>query len=112
LAGVPSWVGEHVFEFAEELYPLVKSPTQKTGPDSTQYVVNTLQETPAAASQRFQDFYTELEQLLRIEESPPNHEQGEEHDPREAAMSEDKVREIVELVEAALCSVFYDRLVT
>ena len=117
LAGVPSWVQEHVFEFAEALYPLVQAEqkaTQAPGNDSPPYVVNMLQEPPAAASERFQDFYAELEQFLRIEESSPardHPEQGEEEHERQTAISEDTIREILELVEGALCSIFYDRSV-
>ena len=120
LAGVPSWVQEHVFEFAEALYPLVQAEqkgTQAPGNESPPYVVNTLQEPPAGASERFQDFYAELEQLLRIEEPSPardHPEQGaseEEEHGRPTAISEDAIREILELVEGALCSIFYDRSV-
>ena len=123
LADLPPWVTERVHEFTEELYPLAKTAAKDSlGVEaaSSPYVANALQETPEAASQRFQDFYGLLEQDLRQGRiALPGSDlvtssEGESH--QETSMpgqiaSETGIRATLEIVERAVCSLFYDRQV-
>ena len=123
LSDLPSWVIGHVHEFTHDMYPLVKAP--KTAPSGngakSSYIMNTLQETPAEASERFQNFYALLEQDLRLGGSPfssghkdsrGDEDKGDQEQRIEEALaSESRVRQVLETVEHVVCSLFYDRQV-
>lgn len=122
LAGLSSWVVERVLEFTAGLYPLVKASNKgETFPTNSAYVVNVFEETPEEASERFQDFYGMLEQDLRLGGTPflgrrreeqylgIDAEKDSERRVQEKIESEGKIRDIMEIVEQTICSLFYDR---
>jgi hypothetical protein len=122
LTDLPLWAVERVHEFTQDLYPAVNAPKKAptTAETDSWYIVNTFQETPEAASQRFQNFYALLEQDLRLEWAPSqsrhsetdsNSEFDQERRMQEKMASEIKIRDILETVERTVCSLFYDRQV-
>ena len=122
MSGLPSWVVDRTQSFALPLHPLTKEPkTSKGGNGSavldtlkSVYVVPEDEIPPEELSSQFQAFYDALEDDLRISGSPStllrrdDRHNGEERE-REKEEQDAKVRESLERVERALCSVFYDR---
>lgn len=102
----------------------------KDGDDSGSHVVNPISETPEDAAARLQDFYLGLEQDVRIGgpsfwgagkaegRKEKDNEQGEgredededERRVREKIDDEARIKEVMDVVERTICSLFYDRL--
>lgn len=131
---MPSWVVERVQELTATWYPIVKGPTtnppsKKKGSSEKEfssigYFVNPIAENPDEAAERLQDFYLCLAQDMRVGGVPPSSKREEkdvelddedeqERDKREHEMmqSETRVRDIMEVVERTITSLFYDRFV-
>ncbi|EGN91890.1 hypothetical protein SERLA73DRAFT_118025 [Serpula lacrymans var. lacrymans S7.3] len=121
--GLPTWVVDRVQSFTTFLHPLVKA-SKKTlqdigsSPAKMPYIINPLTESPEEISEKLQEFYSTLEQdlwtgqtSLRRKEGP-SVEFGDDKERQDKFKAEDdlRIREILELVECTICTLFYDRL--
>jgi hypothetical protein len=123
------------YPMVKDTEPVLRSgPWQKTGAGTGDkgkeniYVVNRMEETSDEVAARLQGFYLELEQDVRIggpfvggaegvegkddvnEELEDNEEKDDERRVREKIDNESKIKEVMEVVERTICSLFYDRL--
>ncbi|KAG1817291.1 uncharacterized protein BJ212DRAFT_1480525 [Suillus subaureus] len=112
-AGVPAMIIERVQSFASPLLPFVRGPAGKKklhdiGASPSKHgtwAVNldAGKDRPEELSKKFQEFYLELEGEVRIEiEKEKGEASGEEQESR--------VKDLVEVVEGTLSTLFYDRL--
>jgi len=125
---MPSWIVERVQDMTATWYPFVKAPSssplkkKKTGSEketnSIGYFVNPVAENPDDAAERLQDFYICLAQDMRVGGSSKRREKDEsdgeeERGKREHEMMEieTRVRDVMEVVERTVASLFYDRFV-
>jgi hypothetical protein len=119
---VPTWVVDRVHEFTSGLYPFVRSGDGKQGPSSSsQYVIDPPQETAEELATQFQAFYAELEEGLLGENNlvtarparegslEAEQEKARDHRSNGKPVGEQHAREIIEAVERAICSLFYDK---
>ncbi len=130
---VPNWVLDRVYGVTADWHPFFRKPStlqkklagEKGGKDTNGngYIVNTLEESPDDAAEHLQDFYLALEQDMRSGGTSfiprwkdrlggdTESEADDEKDQREQDMmeSETRIREVMEVVEQAIASVFYDR---
>lgn len=112
-AGVPTMIIERVQSFASPLLPFVRGPAGKKklhdiGASPSRHgtwAVNldAGKDRPEELAEKFQEFYLELEGEVRIEIEKEKGEASEEE-------QESRVKELVEVVEATLSTLFYDRL--
>ena len=127
---MPGWIVDRVLDITAPWYPFVKaSPLKKFGPEkethSTSYFVNPNAENLDDDAERLQEFYSCLAQDMRVGGRPPlskrrergaesDDEDGKERDRVEHEMmeSESRIRDIMEVVERAITSLFYDRFVS
>ena len=131
---MPSWIVERVQHMTSTWYPFVKAPSsspikKKTGSEketsSIGYFVNPVAENPDDAAERLQDFYSCLAQdMMRVSRTPfssskrrekddEDDEDDQERGKREHEMMgiETRVRDVMEVVERTITSLFYDRFV-
>ena len=129
---MPSWIVERVQDMTATWYPFVKAPSnsplkKKHGSEketsSIGYFVNPVAENPDDAAERLQDFYLCLAQDMRVggmpfsskrrEKDGEGGEDEQERDKREHEMMEieTRVRDVMEVVERSITSLFYDRFV-
>jgi hypothetical protein len=129
---MPSWIVERVQDMTSTWYPFVKAPSsslkKKTGSEretsSIGYFVNPVSENPDEAAERLQDFYLCLAEDMRVGGVPissirreKDHEldgvDERERDKREHEMMEIemRVRDVMEVVERTITTLFYDRFV-
>ncbi|KAI0339369.1 hypothetical protein BDW22DRAFT_1336368 [Trametopsis cervina] len=132
-SGAPTWVAERVEEFAERerLLPFIKSSARAKGRQHEDaggggYVVAAgwdEEESMDDVGRRVQGLYADVEALLvkrkwkggrtsGLEEEldTEKESEAEEHAHPEEDERTKRIREVVEAVERALCTVFYDRL--
>lgn len=112
-AGVPAMIIERVQSFASPLLPFVRGPAGKKklhdiGASPSRHgtwAVNLDAGKSRAEelAEKFQEFYLELEREVRIEVEKEKGEVSEEE-------QESRVKELVEVVEGTLSTLFYDRL--
>lgn len=112
-AGVPAMIIERVQSFASPLLPFVRGPAGKKklhdiGASPSKYGtwavnIDAGNDRPEELAEKFQEFYLELEGDVRIEIEK---EKGEASEGEQ----ESRVKELVEVVEGALSTLFYDRL--
>jgi hypothetical protein len=121
---ISSWIVERVQHMTATWYPSVKAPSsspskKKTGSEketsSIDYFVN-----PAAAERlQPEDFYSCLAQdMMRVGRTPFSSKQrekdesdGEDEQERGKREHETRVRDVMEVVERTITSLFYDRFV-
>lgn len=129
---MPSWIVERVQDMTSTWYPFVKAPSssslkKKTGSEketsSIGYFVNPDSENPDEAAERLQEFYLCLAEDMRVGGMPFSSNRKEkdeldgvdekERDKREHEMMEieTRVRDVMEVVERAITTLFYDRFV-
>ena len=129
---MPSWIVERVQDMTATWYPFVKAPSssslkKKHGSEketsSIGYFVNPDAENPDDAAERLQDFYLCLAQDMRVGGIPSSSNRREkdelggvgeqERDKREHEMMEIemRVRDVMEVVERTITTLFYDRFV-
>ena len=133
---MPSWIVERVQDMTATWYPFVKAPSNSTlkkkhgsekETSSIGYFVNPVAENPDDAAERLQDFYLCLAQDMRVggipfsssssskrrERDGEDGEDEHERDKREHEMMEieTRVRDVVEVVERTITTLFYDRFV-
>ena len=129
---MPRWIFERVQDMTAPWYPFVKAPSsstlkKKTGAEketsSIGYFVNPVAENPDDAAERLQDFYSCLAQDMRVGGMPTSSKRREkdeldgedeqERDKREHEMMEieTRVRDVMEVVERTITTLFYDRFV-
>ena len=129
---MPSWIVERVHDVTAPWYPFVKVPSsssrkklgsEKETSSSIGYFVNPVAENPDDAAERLQDFYLCLAEDMRVggmpfsskrkERDGEDGEDEQERDKREHEMMEveTRVRDVMEVVERAITSLFYDRFV-
>ena len=130
---MPSWIVERVQDVTAGWYPFVKAPSssslkKKTGSEketnSIGYFVNPVSENPDEAAERLQDFYLCLAEDMRVGGMPFSSNRREkdheldgvderERDKRELEMMEieTRVRDVMEVVERTITTLFYDRFV-
>ena len=123
---LPSWIAERVYDMTADWYPFVKSPvsTRKLGSEkdlvSQGFIVNNVEGNPDDAADRLQDFFLGLEQDMRATGSPARPkdkeqelaQEDEKGRDRQQLNSESRIRQIMEVVERAIMSLFYDRFAT
>jgi hypothetical protein len=126
LVSAPSWVVERVHEFTADWYPFVKDKDKDKDKNSAAattggYRVAWIGETPEKTAERVQDFYLALEQDLRvlgfgnggkgkhIDDYDPYGYENDEKRVQEKMVSESKIKDVMEVVERTVCSLFYDR---
>ena len=129
---MPSWIVERVQDMTATWYPFVKAPSssplkKKTGSEketsSIGYFVNPDAENSDDAAERLQDFYLCLAEDMRVGGMPfsPNRREKEESDgvdeqerdkrEHEIMEIETRVRDVMEVVERTITTLFYDRFV-
>ncbi|KAG2136104.1 uncharacterized protein EDB93DRAFT_1254091 [Suillus bovinus] len=111
--GVPAMIIERVQSFASPLLPFIRGPAGKKklhdiGASPSKYGTWTVnldagKDRPDELTEKFQEFYVELEGEVRTEIEKEKGETSEEE-------QESRVKEIVEVVEGTLTTLFYDRL--
>ncbi|KAF5332134.1 hypothetical protein D9611_008124 [Ephemerocybe angulata] len=118
---MPGWVLDRVLDFTVDWFPFVRVKA-KQDQERSGYVVNTLEESSDDAADRVQEFLMLLDQDLRAAGTPfvHRHSRGSESDAdvekerdrreQEGLQVETRVREVLELVERIICSLFYERL--
>ncbi|KAI6014134.1 hypothetical protein BKA83DRAFT_4354691 [Pisolithus microcarpus] len=129
----PPWVVDRVQTFASPLLPFVRAPSGGKkklqdlvgSPGRIKYVVNhTHPGTPEELSHKFQEFYSAMTAELHKERlsteceerkesiSSEHGDKLEQADGNEKEMEEReiRIRDVLETVEATLCSLLYDRL--
>ncbi|KAL4064059.1 hypothetical protein V8B97DRAFT_2078625 [Scleroderma yunnanense] len=129
LTAQPPWLVERVQTFASAFFPFVRASVggkkkKKKLQDLVGnaggggYVVNDVMGGAEELSQRMQEFYGVIEAEMRRDARPVEsgeHGDGNERqagvDEREAQEEEEtRIRDVLETVEATLCSLLYDRL--
>ncbi|KAG1767533.1 hypothetical protein EDD22DRAFT_875284 [Suillus occidentalis] len=113
MASVPAMIIERVQSFASPLLPFVRGPAGKKklhdiGASPSKHgtwAVNldAGKDRPEELAEKFQEFYLELEGEVRVEIEKEKGEASEEE-------HESRAKEVVELVEGTLSTLFYDRL--
>ncbi|KAI6139689.1 hypothetical protein BKA82DRAFT_998765 [Pisolithus tinctorius] len=130
----PPWVVDRVQTFASPLLPFVRAPPGGKkklqdlvgSPGRIKYVVNHAQQgTPEELSQKFQEFYSAMAAELHKEGRSVEREEhkesiSSEHEDKLEGEVEDnekemeerefRIRDVLETIEATLCSLLYDRL--
>jgi len=109
LTGLPNWIIDKTLAFTASLYPFAKPtplPVKRTSnkaplvPDLTN---------PLTASDTFQEFYASIEDQLR------EHAHRASFDERAAdaphVNEDERIKQVVERVERAVCALFYDQWV-
>lgn len=116
LGSTPNWVVDRVLYFTTEWMPFVRvRGSKRDGLERVGYVVNALEESSDDAADRVQEFLGLLEEDLRgamvkrrtSSEGEADTEKGE----KEAEGFQERIREILELVERVVTSLFYERYV-
>lgn len=112
-AGVPAMIIERVQSFASPLLPFVRGPAGKKklhdiGASPSKHGtwavnIDAGNDRPEELAEKFQEFYLELEGDARIEIEKDKGEASE-------GEQESRIKELVEVVEGALSTLFYDRL--
>jgi hypothetical protein len=99
----PPWIVERVHAFALPYFPFVKVPAGKKklqdiggNPNRVAYAVNAALHKPEELADAFQAFYRAVEGELRNV-----HAEGDQ--------AEAQIRDVLETIEATLCSLLYDR---
>lgn len=144
-ADVPHWVVERVSEFCDPWFPFVRAPKtmsikpkgandmpvkekerDKDKDKEKEWVVNPIanEESLEDTAERVQEFYTQLEEGLRVELSKATRTHERETSSDVASVENEKdtgekvedenearIREVMELAERTVCSLFYDRCV-
>jgi hypothetical protein len=121
-ANVPAWAIERAQSFSYGLYPLLRAPRSANGGQgSAGYIVNSAQDTAEELARMTQDFFAVLEEDLRAGGSPTIGRRKEDsvfEDEKEKIkkatekiQSDARIREIMEAVEGAITTIFFDRLV-
>jgi hypothetical protein len=130
---MPSWIVERVQDVTAAWYPFVRTPSgsplkkklaSEKETSSIGYFVNPVAENPDDAAERLQDFYLCLAQDMRVggiipfsskrrEKDESDGEDEQERDKREHEMMEieTRVRDVMEVVERTITTLFYDRFV-
>lgn len=121
LGSAPNWVVDRAVDFTTEWMPFVRVRGSKRGSSDHHggeraYQINILEENLDDAADRVQEFLAVLEEDLRNSlakrrssiEGDTDGEKGE----KEAEELDGRVREIMELVERVVCSLFYERYVS
>ncbi|KAJ3503372.1 hypothetical protein NLJ89_g8464 [Agrocybe chaxingu] len=122
----PSWLAERVHDATAPWFPFIKTTApsrRKAGlekeSNGNAYIVNPFEENPQDCSEHLQDIYLALEQDLRTslpkkkdKEAESDVEDEKEREKRESERMETEiwVREVMEVVERTITSLFYDRL--
>ncbi|RDB15935.1 hypothetical protein Hypma_003597 [Hypsizygus marmoreus] len=134
-AALPAWVVDRVHEFTAEWYPFVRDKTpgggrggEKAGKEGSAFGVAWVGDSPEDTATRMQDFYLGLEQDLRVwvssflgrgkrerevdgeGEKNAGGSVEDERRVRDKIDNEAKIKEVMDAVERAICSLFYDRL--
>lgn len=121
----PPWLVERVHVFALPYLPFVKVPAGKKklqdiggNPNRIVYAVNGALERPEELADKFQAFYRAVEAELRSGGHAPVEERAridgqDTSGPEESETGEEaddaQIREVLETVEATLCTLLYDR---
>ncbi|KAF8835944.1 hypothetical protein BDN67DRAFT_974743 [Paxillus ammoniavirescens] len=123
----PPWIVERVQSFALPLFPFIKAPAGKKklhdiggSPNRILYAINTTQDKPEELADKFQDFYHAIEAELRNGDKPSVEKSREDTDASDlqddGRVEEEKegqhvrIRDVLEIIETTLCTLFYDRL--
>jgi len=126
---VPEWVVQRVLELCEFWFPFIRAPKTISSTrfgaaghgsekEREQWVVNPMEVEHFEDTIDFiQDFYAKLEDYLRVEllgTNDHNESSGQEKIERATTTMREEImiRSIIELVEKAVCSIFYDRYVS
>lgn len=108
LTGLPNWIIDKTLAFTASLYPFAKPtppPAKRTSkaplvPDLTN---------PLTASDTFQEFYASIEDQLREHAHRAIFDERAVDAPH--INEDDRIRQVVERVERAICALFYDQYV-
>ncbi len=131
---VPSWITERIHDLTIDWYPFIKArshssankniSTEKSTKDfgGQGYVVNSIEENLEDLAELIQDFFASLEQDMRLSGEPfawKRKERGSDSEAedeserekweQEKLESEEKIREVMEMVERMIAWLFYDR---
>ncbi|KAF8141862.1 hypothetical protein EV363DRAFT_35915 [Boletus edulis] len=124
----PPWIVERVHTFALPYFPFVKLPAGKKklqdiggNPNRVVYAVNAALDKPEEYADKFQAFYRAVEAELRntgrVRAEEGTHVDGldtsglQDAEPeREEQVDEAQIRDVLETIEATLCTLLYDRL--
>ncbi|KAF5316222.1 hypothetical protein D9619_006641 [Psilocybe cf. subviscida] len=127
---VPGWVVDRVHDITADWYPFIKQtpPLRKRKLNEKEtsgsgYVVNAYEENAGDAAERLQDFYFALEQDMRAggtpfiskrkdkdAESEAEDEKVRDKREHDRMGGETRIRDVMEVVESTITSLFYDRL--
>jgi hypothetical protein len=131
---VPSWITERIYDLTVDWYPFIKAQSNSSANKNVSmeksakdfggkgYVVNSIEESPENLAELIQDFFTSLEQDMRLAGEPFTWKRKERGSDSEAEgeserekweqgklESEGKIREVMEMVECIVTWLFYDR---
>jgi hypothetical protein len=131
---MPSWIIERVQDMTATWYPFIKAPSSSlkkkkiTGSEketsSIGYFVNPDAENPDDAAERLQDFYLCLAEDMRVGGIPFSSTRREKDEldgvdeqergkrEHELMETETRVRDVMEVVERTITTLFYDRFVS
>lgn len=125
---VPKWVALRVREFCQPWFPFIRAPKvissstaklvkENKDKDTSEWNVNPDGEGLIEDKMDFmQEFYIQLEEGLQIDLAPSGNSgqsngDMEKEEMKKVEESDTRVRNIMELVERTICSLFYDRYV-
>lgn len=116
LGSTPNWVVDRVLDFTSEWMPFVRMRgSKRDGSEKSGYAINDLEESSDDAADRVQEFLGLLEEDLRGALAKRRTSSEGESDvgkgEKEAEEIQERIRQILELVERVVTSLFYERFV-
>ena len=107
LTGLPNWIIDKTLAFTASLYPFAKPTPPPVKRTSAKALIVPDLTNPLTASDSFQEFYASIEDQLR------EHAHRASFDERAAdaphVNEDERIKQVVERVERAVCALFYDQ---
>lgn len=107
LTGLPNWIIEKTLAFTASLYPFAKPTPPPAKRASTKAPLVPDLTSPLTASDSFQEFYASIEDQLREHAHRASFDERAMDAPH--VNEDERIRQVVERVERAVCALFYDQ---
>jgi hypothetical protein len=106
LTGLPNWIIDKTLAFTASLYPFAKPAPPPVKRTSSKAPVVPDLTNPLTASDTFQEFYASIEDQLREHAHRASFDDNTRH-----VYEDERIKQVVERVERAVCALFYDQWV-
>jgi hypothetical protein len=108
LTGLPNWIIEKTLAFTAPLYPFAKpTPPPPVKRTSTKAPLVPDLTNPLTASDSYQEFYASIEDQLREHAHRASFDERAVDAPH--VNEDERIKQVVERVERAVCALFYDQ---